>query len=183
MPNNTLGSYGMYVHAFLRSRSRGRSRSLHGRDGHGHGHEDEPRPQYTHYLFSEDDYLPLVPHFDAALVRMHRATFGAAQLGCLAGVLQGRPLEPTSRYLLHLESSHIMSAAALEAVLDALRRADAPRRGGVGAAMVRPAALDSHSPLQPLTPPYNPLRRSPARELQRPTVSSYLRPRALTFLR
>ena len=107
----------MYMHAFLISRATG---------------------EYTHYLFSEDDYLPLIPHFDAALVRMHRATFSAAQQrGCPAGVLQGRPVEPSSPYLLHLESSHLMSTAALDAVLAALLRLDAPRLGGAGAAMVQ----------------------------------------------
>ena len=72
------------------------------------------------------------------LVRMHRATFSAAeQRGCLAGVLQGRPVEPSSPYLLHLESSHLMSTAALDALLAALLRLDAPRLGGAGAAMVQ----------------------------------------------
>ena len=69
---------------------------------------------------------------------MHRATFSAAQQrGCLAGVLQGRPVEPSSPYLLHLESSHLMSTAALDALLAALLRLDAPRLGGAGAAMVQ----------------------------------------------
>ena len=51
--NNTLGSYGMYLHAFASTRGR-----------------------FDYYVFCEDDYVPVLNHFDAALVRMYDATFG-----------------------------------------------------------------------------------------------------------
>ena len=89
MPNNTLGSYGMFLSAYaLRS------------------------DRFSHFIFSEDDYIPLRPRFDEALVRMYALTFGRRP-GVLAGLLQGRPIEPTSPWRLHCESSHIMSAATL----------------------------------------------------------------------
>ena len=50
------------------------------------------RMQFDHYIFSEDDYLPVPPHFDETLVQLYRGTFGsgaAMGVGCLAGVLQG----------------------------------------------------------------------------------------------
>ena len=107
--NNSLGSYGMYLHAFHATRER-----------------------FDFYIFCEDDYLPSRSHFDTALVRLYRrafpsspvtsptataeaATAGAATAeGVLAGVLQGRPIEPKNRWRLHLETSHIMSARALD---------------------------------------------------------------------
>ena len=134
LPNNSLGSYGMYLHAYAATRG-----------------------QYEWYVFAEDDYVPLLPHFDARLIRMHTATFGPTTAGvsarpttpnarspappptcgtrchglssvrltrrvaslraqCLAGLLQGRPVEAHSRFELHLESSHVMPAASLAAV-------------------------------------------------------------------
>ena len=90
LPNNTLGSYGMYLHAFASTRG-----------------------WYEYYLFAEDDYTPVAAHFDTTLIRLYRATFGNVAAGCIAGVLQGRPVEPHSPFALHLESSHIMSAAGL----------------------------------------------------------------------
>ena len=97
MPNNTLGSHGMYLHAYAMTRGSARS--------------------YDYYVFAEDDYVPLLPHFDALLRRMYVETFGADSAhGCLAGLVQGWPVEPHSRYNTHLESSHIMSTAALEHV-------------------------------------------------------------------
>ena len=90
--NNTLGSYGMFLHGFASTRGR-----------------------FDFYIFCEDDYAPTMHHFDAALVRMHEATFGDApsERGVLAGLLQGKPAEPESPRALHLETSHIMSARGL----------------------------------------------------------------------
>ena len=95
LPNNSLGSYGMYLHAFAATRER-----------------------FDWYIFCEDDYVPAPAHYDTLLVRMYHDAFGgggdgSVAHGCLAGVLQGRPVEPTSPFPLHLESSHIMSAATL----------------------------------------------------------------------
>ena len=92
--NNSLGSYGMYLHAFASTRGR-----------------------FDYYIFCEDDYLPLRAHFDSALVRMYRATFPTGSTeGVLCGLLQGKPVERRSSHALLLESSHIMSATALEAL-------------------------------------------------------------------
>ena len=88
--NNSLGSYGMFLHAFATTRNR-----------------------FDYYIFCEDDYVPVPNHFDAALIRMHDHTFADARPGVLAGVLQGRPAEPESRRVLHLETSHIMSSQSL----------------------------------------------------------------------
>ena len=96
--NNTLGSYGMYLRAFASTRGR-----------------------FGYYIFCEDDYVPALDHFDAALVLMHDATFGSGRQqrnGVLAGVLQGRPAEPDSKHALHLETSHIMSARSLGHLFD-----------------------------------------------------------------
>ena len=92
VPNNTLGSYGMYLEAFSRTR----------------------RDFYDYYIFSEDDYIPVRAHFDAALARMYTASFGPKGHGFLTGTLQGRPLDPTNAFLAHPESSAAMSGAALE---------------------------------------------------------------------
>ena len=89
--NNTLGSYGMFLHAFAATRGR-----------------------YDYYLFCEDDYVPSSPNFDAALLRMHMRTFPGGRNGVLAGVLQGQPAEPDSPLALHLETSHIMSSKSLQ---------------------------------------------------------------------
>jgi hypothetical protein len=107
--NNSLGSYGMYLHAFHATRER-----------------------FDFYIFCEDDYLPSRSHFDTALVRLYRRAFPSSPVtsptataeaataraataeGVLAGVLQGRPIEPKNRWRLHLETSHIMSARALD---------------------------------------------------------------------
>lgn len=89
LPNNTLGSYGMYLHAFASTRG-----------------------AFDLYLFAEDDYLPTTARFDDVLAGLYSASFGE-MAGCLAGVLQGRPVEPHSPFALHLESSHLMSAASL----------------------------------------------------------------------
>ena len=96
VPNNTLGSYGMYFEAYRRSDN-----------------------AFEYLLFSEDDYIPVRAYFDAALVRMYRQAFegtasaAAGGHGVLCGLLQGRPVEASSPYQLHAESSHIMSAATL----------------------------------------------------------------------
>ena len=98
MPNNTLGSYGAYLHTYAMNRARRTA-------------------PFAYYIFAEDDYVPLRPHFDGALHAMFVSAFGGADaVGCLAGLVQGRPVEPRSRYEMHLESSHVMSAAALERV-------------------------------------------------------------------
>ena len=89
MPNNTLGSYGMYLAAYAMWRER-----------------------FEHYLFAEDDYVPVRPRFDEQLLRLYAATFGRRP-GVLAGLLQGRPAEPTSPWRLHCESAHLMSARSL----------------------------------------------------------------------
>lgn len=90
--NNSLGSYGMYLHAFATAR-------------------DE---RFDYFVFCEDDYIPVLDHFDAALVRIYEATFADGRPGVLAGVLQGRPAEPASPRGLHLETSHIMSTRSLQ---------------------------------------------------------------------
>ena len=94
--NNSLGSYGMYFEAYARTRS----------------------APFDFYLFSEDDYIPTRAHYDALLVRMHAASFGASGRGVLVGILQGRPVEPLSKYDLHAESSHVMSAGTLDAIFE-----------------------------------------------------------------
>ena len=94
LPNNTLGSYGMGLSAY----------SMH-------------RDAFDLYVFAEDDYVPVRPRFDEALVRMHAAAFGQKP-GVLAGLLQGRPVEPTSQWLLHCESAHVMSSVTLRHLFD-----------------------------------------------------------------
>lgn len=89
VPNNTLGSYGMFLSAYAMRRD-----------------------QFAYYIFSEDDYLPVRPYFDRTLVELFSQTFGR-RAGMLSGLLQGKPVEPTSPYELHLESSLITSAATL----------------------------------------------------------------------
>ena len=89
IPNNTLGSYGMYLSAFAMLRER-----------------------FDYYIFAEDDYVPVWHSFDAALLSLYTTAFGRG-VGVISGLLQGRPTEPTSPYLQHCESSHIMSAATL----------------------------------------------------------------------
>jgi len=96
LPNNSLGSYGMFLHAYQATRN----------DGYGF------------YIFSEDDYIPVPAHFDSTLIRLHRAAFGSPRGsrggdGILTGVLQGRPIEPLSPFDIHLESSCIVSAQGL----------------------------------------------------------------------
>ena len=82
LPNNSLGSYGMYLQAFAATRE-----------------------QHDYYIFAEDDYVPARPHFDALLVRLYESVFrkGRHARGVLAGVLQGRPIEAESPFELHLE--------------------------------------------------------------------------------
>ena len=93
MRNNSMGSYGMFLEAFARTRSRD--------------------ARHDYYIFSEDDYIPVRADFDVALVRMHDMTFGAHGFGLLTGVLQGRPVEPSSEFNLHPESSAMMSGHTL----------------------------------------------------------------------
>jgi len=91
--NNSLGSYGMYLHAFAISRGAG----------------------FSYYVFSEVDYLPVMPHFDATLVAMHAGAFPQS-VGALVGIVQGQPVEPDSTYDAHPEGSHIMSTATIERI-------------------------------------------------------------------
>lgn len=91
VPNNTLGSYGMYLHAFATSRGR-----------------------FDYYIFCEDDYLPVRADFVTELVSSHEKMFPASQPGVLAGIVQGSAVEARSKYSLHLETSHIMSSASLD---------------------------------------------------------------------
>ena len=95
LPNNTLGSYGGYLEAYRRTAA-----------------SSSP---FEYLIFSEDDYIPVRSHFDASLVRMYTSSF-ADNHGVLCGLLQGRPLEPSSPYQLHAESSHIMSASTLSRI-------------------------------------------------------------------
>ena len=88
--NNTLGSYGMYLHAFASTRGR-----------------------FDFYIMCEDDYFPAHPDFVNELLRFHALSFRDSRPGVLAGILQGKPVEPRSRFQLHLEGAHIMSAATL----------------------------------------------------------------------
>ena len=91
VPNNTLGSYGMYLHAFATTRGR-----------------------FDYYVMCEADYVPAHPDFVGELLRMHSDAFPDGKPGVLAGILQGRPIEPKSKFQLHLEGAHIMSTASLE---------------------------------------------------------------------
>ena len=94
--NNSLGSYGMFLHAFALSRNRG----------------------HAFYIFSEVDYVPLLPRFDRVLVEMSDHLFAPpARRGVLASVLQGGVVD-ADRQPVHLEGSHIMSSAALDALYE-----------------------------------------------------------------
>ena len=95
--NNTMGSYGMYFDAYDRMRN---------------------VEHYDYYIFSEDDYIPFRAHYDAILMSMYVSTFGATGYGFLAGILQGKPLEPDNLFPMHPESSHIMSANSLAHLFD-----------------------------------------------------------------
>eukprot|EP00966_Prymnesium_polylepis_P186612 4325741-Prymnesium_polylepis.1 len=69
--NNSLGSYGMYLHAF----------AVH-------------RRRFDYYTFSEVDYVPVHIGFGGILAHLYDATFADGRPGFLVGVLQGRPIEP-----------------------------------------------------------------------------------------
>lgn len=99
LPNNTLGSYGMYLTLYAMSASSSGAKL------------------FDYYMFSEDDYLPVQPAFDRILLGMYDASF-RERPGILCGLLQGKPLEPSSPYLLHCESSHIMSASSLRGLFE-----------------------------------------------------------------
>ena len=89
--NNSLGSYGMYLHAFA-------------------AHSE----QNDFYVMSEVDYVPTRPRWDAALVRLHEQAFGGGGApGALVAVLQGRPVEAKTSLHLHAEGTQIMTARAL----------------------------------------------------------------------
>ena len=87
--NNSMGSYGMYLHAF----------AIH-------------RRQFDYYTFSEVDYVPVHTDFAGILARLYDATF-VGQPGMLVGVLQGHPVE-RSAMPPHPQGAHIMSTASLE---------------------------------------------------------------------
>ncbi|KAL1510503.1 hypothetical protein AB1Y20_006807 [Prymnesium parvum] len=91
VPNNTLGSYGMYLHAY----------AVH-------------RDRFSYYIYSEVDYIPVHAHFDQFLTTLYNATFHGRP-GVLAAVLQGRPIE--DKVAMHLEGSHVMDARSLSHVL------------------------------------------------------------------
>eukprot|EP00965_Chrysotila_dentata_P226533 6195475-Pleurochrysis_carterae.AAC.1 len=93
--NNSLGSYGMFLHAFATTRGR-----------------------FDYYIMAEEDYVPSNPYVTDELVRMYQLAFPGKTSGMLAGLLQGRPVERSSRYPLHAEGSHIMSASSLEKLFD-----------------------------------------------------------------
>ena len=68
--------------------------------------------------------MPSHAFFDVELVSMYRRAFPPqltwtlgtmpSKEGVLAGVLQGRPIEPKHEWPLHLETGHIMSSIALQ---------------------------------------------------------------------
>ena len=87
--NNTLGSYGMYLHAF----------AMHRRD-------------FEFYIFSEVDYVPVHAYFAAVVVEMYNVTFSQRTPAVLAALLQGRPVE--DKLGMHPEGAHVMSALSLE---------------------------------------------------------------------
>lgn len=95
--NNSLGSYGMFLHAFAAAPI-----------------------QYAYYIMSEVDYLPVRSHFDSLLVALYEQAFGSGGVGALVGVLQGEPVEgrAMSRLHQHAEGPQIMSAAAMRRVFD-----------------------------------------------------------------
>jgi len=95
MPNNSLGSYGEFLHAFATTRGR-----------------------FDYYIMTEEDYVPSNPYVTDELVRIYRLAFPGKQYGMLAGVLQGQPVEKSSSYSLHAEGSHIMSASSLSHLFD-----------------------------------------------------------------
>mmetsp|Transcript_4864 Transcript_4864/g.10572 ORF Transcript_4864/g.10572 Transcript_4864/m.10572 type:complete len:242 (-) Transcript_4864:793-1518(-) len=73
MPNNSLGSYGEFLHAFATTRGR-----------------------FDYYIMTEEDYVPSNPYVTDELVRIYRLAFPGKQYGMLAGSLIGRRLRPTS---------------------------------------------------------------------------------------
>ena len=91
--NNSMGSYGMYVHAFMYARGRA-----------------------DLWVFCEVDYVPIRGSYDVALAVLLQQTF-LGKPGMLAGVLQGQPVEPRSDKQLHAEGAHVMSTKTLELVL------------------------------------------------------------------
>lgn len=97
--NNTLGSYGMHLHAYAMSRG----------------------AAYDYYIFCEVDYLPIRSYFDDTLVQLHDREFRDG-LGLLAGIMQGQPWEPSSKLPAHPESSHIVSARSLDAMFKLMAR-------------------------------------------------------------
>lgn len=65
--------------------------------------------------------MPSRAFYDVELVSMYRRAFppqlawtSGSKEGVLAGVLQGRPIEPMHDWPLHLETGHIMSSTALQ---------------------------------------------------------------------
>ena len=87
--NNSLGSYGMYLHAF----------AVH-------------RTSFDYYVASEVDYVPVHVDFGGILARLYQSTF-ADRLGFLVGVMQGHPFE-RSKMPAHPQGVHVMSTRTLE---------------------------------------------------------------------
>ena len=92
--NNTLGSYGMFLHAF----------AVH-------------RRRFSFYVMSEIDYVPLIHHFDAVLMELVESAF-KGKPGFLTGKNMGKPIDPTSRYSMHPESSAVATTATLEHIFE-----------------------------------------------------------------
>ena len=99
--NNTLGSYGMFLHAF----------AVH-------------RRRFSFYVMSEIDYVPLIHHFDAVLMELVASAF-KGRPGFLTGMILGRPVESRSRYGLHPESSAVATTATLEQIFKCIYGASA----------------------------------------------------------
>ena len=90
--NNSLGSYGMFMHAF----------AVH-------------RQRFGFYVFSEVDYVPMLHRFDSILIALFRSAFPVVgRPGMLTGIVRGRALDERSSFATHPESSAIMSSAGLE---------------------------------------------------------------------
>lgn len=94
--NNTLGSYGMAMHAFATTRD-----------------------EFDYYIAVEQDYMPIRAHFETLLVHAHRHVFGD-EPGVLFSVLEGRPAEPHSRLAMCGQGQNVLSKAAFERVFDHL---------------------------------------------------------------
>jgi hypothetical protein len=93
LTNNTLGTYGMFLHAFATTRG-----------------------EHDYYMYAEADMIPVRRHFDELYVEMYSRAFAHGEPGMLVGSLQGKPAEPYSHFPLHGQNQHIMSANSIDAV-------------------------------------------------------------------